>query len=322
MAAIDPIIDPPAGPPTELPGARPKPVRRAVDGILLLDKPAGYTSNQALSQAKRLLAAKKAGHTGSLDPLATGLLPLCFGEATKVSQYLLDADKRYHSVFRLGQSTNTFDAEGEVTAERPVNVTRAQVEQAILRFTGAIEQIPPMYSAVKKEGRPLYELARAGIEIERAPRRVTVFEFRVLSLQGDALEVEIHCSKGTYVRALAHDLGEVLGCGAHVAKLTRTGMGAFKIADAITLEALVRMPDAVARAAKLMPADRALDHLPVVELSRNAAYYFRQGQPVTGPRGKAFPAARIYEAGGCFLGIGELGVDGQVLPKRLMRPSA
>jgi tRNA pseudouridine55 synthase len=316
MAIVEPAQGTPPGTP---PPPRGKYARRAVDGILLLDKPAGYTSNQVLSQAKRLLAAKKAGHTGSLDPLATGLLPLCFGEATKVSQYLLDSDKRYHAVFRLGESTTTYDAEGEVTARRPVNVSRADVEAAVRRFTGEIGQIPPMYSAIKREGKPLYELARAGVEIERAPRRVTVFEFKVIALDGSDLEVEIHCSKGTYVRALAHDLGEMLGCGAHVVRLARTGMGAFQLSEAISLAALAALPDPVARAALLVPGDRALAHLPVVQISDTAVYYFLQGQPVTAPRGKAAAAVRVYQAGERFLGIGELTVDGQLLPKRLVR---
>lgn len=297
--------------------------RRAVDGILLLDKPAGYTSNQVLSQAKRLLAAKKAGHTGSLDPLATGLLPLCFGEATKVSQYLLDSDKRYHAVFRLGESTKTYDAEGEVTIRRAVTVSRADMDAAVRRFTGEIDQIPPMYSAVKRDGKPLYELARAGVEVERAPRRVTVFEFQVISLlNGTDLEVDIHCTKGTYVRALAHDLGELLGCGAHVIALVRTGMGAFQLSEAISLSTLAGLPDPVSRAALLIPGDRALAHLPVVQISDTAVYYFMQGQPVTAPRGKAAPAVRVYQAGQAgerFLGIAELTVDGQLMPKRLMR---
>jgi tRNA pseudouridine55 synthase len=294
-----------------------------VHGILLLDKPVGLTSNRALQTAKRLLQARKAGHTGSLDPLASGLLPLCFGEATKVSRFLLEADKQYRAVFRLGRSTTTGDAEGEVIATRPVSVTRTEIESAIRNFTGEIEQIPPMYSAVKIDGQPLYKLARAGLTAERAPRTVTVYEYRVLGLEGDRLTVEIRCSKGTYIRSLAHDLGELLGCGAHVAELCRTGMGGFTLADAVTLEEFERLPDPVARATRLIPADRALETLPAVTLSRHAAYYFCQGQPVTA---RPLPAAggwlRVYEEGGeqggRFLGLAEVDDDGRAAPRRLL----
>jgi len=296
-----------------------------VHGILLLDKPVGLTSNQALQQAKRLLMARKAGHTGSLDPLASGLLPLCFGEATKVSRFLLEADKRYHAVFRLGQSTATGDAEGEVTESRPVTVDRREIEQAIRRFTGTIEQIPPMYSAIKIGGQPLYKLARAGQTAERTPRTVTVYEYQLLSLEGDRLTVDIRCSKGTYIRALAHDLGELLGCGAHVAELRRTEMGGFTLDQTITLADFEALPDPQARAACLRPADEALQGLPAITISRHAAYYFRQGQPVMA---RPLPPAgwlRVYEeegeAGSCFLGLAEVDDDGRAAPRRLMHPA-
>ena len=206
-----------------------------VDGVLLLDKPVGLTSNAALQIAKRLLNACKAGHTGSLDPIATGLMLLTFGEATKLSQFLLDADKRYSAVFRLGQSTTTYDSEGEVVQTRPVTVNRRDVEQALKRFEGEIEQLPPMYSAIKQAGQALYKLARAGIEVERAPRRVVVREFRLLAFDGERLEVAIACSKGTYIRSLAQDLGEVLGCGAHVVQLRRLAVGTVAVEQAVTL---------------------------------------------------------------------------------------
>jgi tRNA pseudouridine55 synthase len=290
-----------------------------VHGILLLDKPVGLTSNRALQDAKRLLKARKAGHTGSLDPLASGLLPLCFGEATKVSRFLLDADKRYSAVFRLGIATNTGDAEGEPVETRPVNVSRREVEAAIRHFTGAIEQVPPMYSAIKQGGQPLYKLARAGIVTERAPRAVTVYEYTILGLDGDRLTVDIACSKGTYIRSLAHDLGEVLGCGAHVAELRRTAMGGFSIEEALTLAEFETLPDPRARAARLIPADQALRALPAVTLSQHAAYYFCQGQPVTA---RPLPAAggwvRIYEDGGRFLGVAEVDDDGRAAPRRLL----
>jgi len=292
---------------------------RDVDGILLLDKPRGMSSNHALQAARRLLSARKAGHTGSLDPLASGLLPLCFGEATKLSQFLLDADKGYWAVFRLGVSTDTYDADGAVTATRPVNVTAAEVERALGAFRGAIEQLPPMYSAVKIGGQPLYKLARAGETAERALRPVVVRRFELLDLRGDRLEVAIDCSKGTYVRTLAHDLGEVLGCGAHVAELRRVASGGFRIEQAVTLEALEALPDPAAREALLIPSDRAVAQLPPVELSANAAYYLCQGQAVTAGAGLAPGWVRLYEAGGRFLGLGQVLSDGRVTPKRLVR---
>ena len=290
-----------------------------VHGILLLDKPVGLTSNRALQEAKRLLMARKAGHTGSLDPLASGLLPLCFGEATKVSRFLLEADKTYRAEFRLGVSTATGDAEGEALETRAVNVSRREVEAAIKHFTGAIEQVPPMYSAIKQAGQPLYKLARAGIVTERAPRPVTVYEFNVLNLAGSSLTVDIRCSKGTYVRSLAHDLGELLGCGAHVAGLRRTGMGGFQVDECISLEELEGLAGPSERAARLIPADQALRALPQAHLSANAAYYFCQGQSVTA---RPLPAAggwvRVYQDGERFLGLGEVEEDGQLAPRRLL----
>lgn len=292
--------------------------RLDVHGILLLDKPVGLTSNQALQQAKRLLKARKAGHTGSLDPLASGLLPLCFGEATKVSRFLLEADKTYVAEFRLGTSTATGDSEGEVLETRPVTAGRRDIERAIERFTGTIEQIPPMYSAIKQGGEPLYKLARAGIVTEREPRTVTVYGYQVQGLEGDRLSVEIRCSKGTYVRSLAHDLGELLGCGAHVAKLRRTAMGGFTVEQTITLAAFEALPDPQARAACLVPADLALQAVPAVTISSHAAYYFCQGQPVAA---RPLPPAgwlRIYQEGGRFLGLAEVDDDGRAAPRRLL----
>jgi len=290
-----------------------------VHGILLLDKPVGLTSNRALQEAKHLLLARKAGHTGSLDPLASGLLPLCFGEATKVSRFLLEADKRYRAVFRLGASTATGDSEGEVLETRPVTVSRREIESAIQHFTGPIEQIPPMYSAIKQDGQPLYKLARAGIVTERAPRPVTVYEFTILDLVGQSLTVDISCSKGTYIRSLAHDLGELLGCGAHVAELRRTAMGGFTVDETISLEAFAALPGQKERAARLIPADQALRALPQVVLSSNAAFYFCQGQSVAA---RPLPAVggwvRAYQEGGRFLGLGAVDDDGQLAPRRLL----
>jgi tRNA pseudouridine55 synthase len=293
--------------------------KRDINGILLLDKPAGYTSNQALQAVKHLLLARKAGHTGSLDPLATGLLPLCFGEATKVSQFLLDADKRYWVAIRLGQTTSTYDAEGAVLLTRPVHLTRPAIDAALGRFQGEIQQIPPMYSAIKQAGQPLYKLARAGIEVERPPRRVVIHALHLVRWQDDLLELSVSCSKGTYIRSLAHDLGEILGCGGHVTALRRLATGGFLVEQAVTLEAFQNLPDG-GRLACLLPLDQALTHLPAVNLSLNAAYYLCQGQVVTAPHDLSMGIVRLYEAGGRFLGLGEVQLDGRVAPKRLLQP--
>lgn len=294
---------------------------RDVHGVLLLDKPAGCTSNQALQQAKRLFAANKAGHTGSLDPIATGLLPLCFGEATKISQFLLDADKRYRTRFRLGQSTTTGDSEGVVTVERPVTVGGDELERALARFRGDIEQVPPMHSAIKRQGQPLYKLARKGVELELEPRPVTVYSLSVVAFDsaGCVLELELECSRGFYVRSLARDLGEALGCGAHVAALRRLGVGGFDISGAVTLETLEReRGDDPARLDRfLVQADQGLDHLPAVQLSPDAAYYLCQGQPVRAANAPREGWVRLYGEQARFLGIGQVLDDGRVAPKRL-----
>lgn len=299
-------------------GAVPLGPRRAVDGLLLLDKPRGLTSNRALQTAKRLLRACKAGHTGSLDPIATGLLPLCFGEATKLSRFLLDADKRYSAVFRLGIATATHDSEGEVTGVRPVAASHAAVQRALAAFTGEMEQIPPMYSALKHGGRPLYELARAGIAVERAPRRVRVHELTLRRFEGDRLEVEIACSKGTYIRSLAHDIGEYLECGAHVSELRRLAVGALTVEDAVTLEMLARQatPDECAQA--LRPMDAMLAAIPGVRLTALAAHYLRRGQPVSVRHGEAPGWVRLYDDEQRFLGMGQVLDDGRVAPRRLL----
>jgi tRNA pseudouridine55 synthase len=299
----------------------PRPSRRRcepVDGVLLLDKPAGMTSNEALQRAKRLLNACKAGHTGSLDPIATGILPLTFGEATKVSQFLLNADKRYWTELRLGESTTTYDSEGEVTARRAVNVSRREVERAMERFQGKIEQLPPMYSAVKRGGRALYELAREGVEVEREPRQVTIHELRLLDFGGERLTLDMRCSKGTYVRTLAHDLGEALGCGAHVTSLRRLAVGGLDVESAVTLEAMETMASPAERRACLKPADHVLGFIPDVHLTRLAAHYLRQGQPVSVQHGHPPGWVRIYEEGERFLGMGEVMDDGRVAPRRLL----
>lgn len=225
--------------------------KRRIDGVLLLDKPAGASSNAALQRTKWLFNAAKAGHTGTLDPMATGLLLLCFGRATKFAGMLLDADKTYRAAVRLGVTTDTADAEGGVLETRPVEVSQARVREALVQFTGEIEQVPPMYSALKRDGKPLYEYARQGIELERPPRRVTIHELRLLSFGGDQFEIEVACSKGTYIRTLAADIGEALGCGAHLSALRRTRIGDFDVTDACSLDQLAQM-DESARDGRLL----------------------------------------------------------------------
>lgn len=291
---------------------------RPVNGVLLLDKPRGFTSNQALQRAKHLLQAAKAGHTGSLDPIATGLLPLCFGEATKLSQFWLDAGKRYRTVFRLGVATSTLDAEGEVTAVRPVRVGRAEIERALHEFCGEIEQIPPMYSALKRDGRPLYELARRGLEVDRTPRHVVIRALDLLAWDGERAELEIECSKGTYIRSLAHDLGERLGCGAHVAELRRLAVGELTVDQAVTLEALAALTDPAEREHRLIPGDRVLGAIPDVRLTPLATHYLLRGQPVSA-RHRLLPGwVRLYDPDDRFLGMGEVLDDGRVAPRRLL----
>lgn len=295
--------------------------RRDIDGIILLDKPRGWSSNQALGRVKYLLAARKAGHTGSLDPLATGLLPLCFGQATKVSGWLLDADKRYEAVAQLGVVTRTGDLEGEVLRENPVpSLSAARIEAVCARLRGEIQQVPPMYSALKHEGRRLYELARKGVEVERPPRTVTVHSLSATLLAPDRLQIQVWCSKGTYIRTLVEDLGQALGCGATVAELRRTGHGAFDAAEMVALQTL---EDAAAEAGPqalehwLLPADRALADRPEVRFDAASSRFLRQGQPVFVPGMREVGPLRLYDPQGRFLGVGELQDDGRVAPRRL-----
>jgi len=288
-----------------------------VDGILLLDKDVGLSSNRALQQVKRLFNARKAGHTGSLDPLASGLLPICFGEATKLSQYLLDSDKRYLTTFKLGETTTTGDVEGEVIARQVVDVSEQQLQQALTNFSGIIEQIPPMYSALKKDGQPLYMLARQGIEIERKSRTVEVLDLTVINFDGERVELDVHCSKGFYIRSLAFDLGEVLGCGAHVTELRRTAVGKFSIEAAVNFANLDEM-DNQQRLQQLLPLDSGIVNMPLVHLSEEASYYFCQGQEVRTADNAAAGLVRVYLEKGGFLGIGEAMPGRRVKPKRLL----
>lgn len=290
---------------------------RTIQGILLLDKPIGLTSNGALQEVKVIYKARKAGHTGSLDPIATGLLPICFGEATKISSFFLDADKRYKTVFRLGTSTDTGDAEGEIVLSAPVDVSDESVEEALATFRGRIQQVPPMYSAIKHRGQPLYKLARQGIEVERKPRAVNVYQASWQRLDTDSIEVELHCSSGFYVRTLAHELGERLGCGAHVASLRRIGVGPFKVDNAVSLEQLRREQCVEDLDHLLIPADEGLSELPDVMLSPDAAYYLCRGQPVRASSAPTSGWVRLYAEEAGFLGVGQVLADGRVAPKRL-----
>jgi len=295
---------------------------RNVNGILLLDKPPGLSSNQALQRVKRLFDAAKAGHTGSLDPLATGLLPLCLGYTTKFSAFLLDADKRYRVRIRLGETTETADAEGEIIATAPTDtITEEQVRAVVAGFVGTIEQLPPMYSAVKHEGQRLYKLAREGKEVERTPRQIQIHAIDVVDLPLPDLICDVHCSKGTYVRTLAEDIGQRLGCGAYVAELRRTGVGPYVEGET----AFVTM-DQVEAAAELghealdpmlLPLDSALGHCPAVKLSADAAFYLAQGQPVMVPKAPTEGLVRLYDSVGAFVGVGEILEDGKIQPKRL-----
>ncbi|HAD08976.1 MAG TPA: tRNA pseudouridine(55) synthase TruB [Porticoccaceae bacterium] len=302
---------------------------RPVDGILVLDKPAGMTSNEALQQVKYLFYAAKAGHTGSLDPLATGVLPVCLGEATKFTQFLLEADKVYQSTFSFGLSTETGDSDGETVARQDASgLTREALAVAMEPFRGEIEQVPSMYSALKHKGQPLYKLARQGIEVEREARKAHIYRFDLLDFRPGEMaeaEVEIHCSKGTYIRTLAEDLGKALGVGAHVSSLRRTAAGPFTLDDAVTLpqlEALREGKRGEDLDFLLQPLDSAVGDCQAVELPENIAWYFRRGQPVTAPSvyrsAEEGDIVRIFCDDGGFLGVGEVLDDGRVTPRRLV----
>jgi tRNA pseudouridine55 synthase len=289
--------------------------RRHVDGVLLLDKPAGITSNAALQNARRLLNAAKAGHTGTLDPMATGLLPLTFGEATKFSQMLLDADKAYEATVQLGVETDTGDAEGKLLRSAPVEVTAEAIDRSLRSLTGEIDQIPPMYSALKRDGKPLYEYARAGIELELAPRRVTIHKLDLIGVDRESLRIRVECSKGTYIRTLAIDLGRLLGCGAHLSALRRTRIGPFSVDGATSIAALesVTMEE---RDAILAPVDALVSHLPRVDLDTDQAHALLQGRVLV-LSAQIAGMVRVY-GDDRYLGLGEGSGDGKLSPKRLV----
>ncbi len=306
-------------------GARPNRIavpRRAVHGVLLLDKPLGLSSNDALQKAKRLFRAEKAGHTGTLDPLASGLLPLCFGAATKFSQISLDADKRYRAALKLGVTTTTADAEGEVLQRAGVNVTREQMQSACGQLCGEIDQVPPMYSALKRDGKPLYEYARAGIELEREPRRVTLYSIAIADVEDqgrdDIWTLDVHCSKGTYIRTLAEDLGKLLGCGAHLSGLRRTGSGSLTLQGAYTLAQLTAI-DEPRRDACLLDADALLADWPLVRLGEDDAGRFLSGVRRRLPLAD-MPRVRVYgPQPRAFLGSGHVAA-GELISTRLLSP--
>ncbi|WP_281558528.1 tRNA pseudouridine(55) synthase TruB [Thalassomonas sp. RHCl1] len=306
---------------------------RAINGILLLDKPYEMSSNHALQAAKRVYFANKAGHTGALDPLATGMLPICFGEATKFSQFLLDTDKVYQVTAKLGIRTTTSDADGEIVAEKPVDVTDSQLAPALDSFRGTSKQVPSMYSALKYQGQPLYKYAREGIEVPREARDITVFRLDLLRFEGDEVELEIHCSKGTYIRTIVDDLGELLGCGAHVAELRRVAVGSYPADKMVTLE---QVENLLAQAKEqdispselldplLLPMHTAVDGIPAVYIDEASASYLRHGNPVQVSGAPVDGLVQVHigdegqESESEFIGIGQINDDGLVAPKRIV----
>ena len=303
-------------------GRRQKNCGRPLNGILLLDKPLDYSSNEALQQIKRMYNAQKAGHTGSLDPRATGLLPICFGEATKISAFLLNSDKSYYTECQLGIKTETGDTEGEIIEKRDVpDFTYEQVNDVVQSFVGEIQQLPPMYSALKKDGVPLYKLAREGIEIERELRDITVFAMEDVKFEGDKLSFLVKCSKGTYIRTLAEDIGEKLGCGAHVTSLRRGDVGVFRLENAVSFDTITELRDEKAFSAMdefIMPMEQALSEWPGLELTNDAAFYLRQGQPVLVPKAPTDGWVRLFEKQGDFIGVGQIQDDGLVAPRKMV----
>lgn len=292
--------------------------RRPVHGVLLLDKPLGLSSNNALQKCKWLLRAEKAGHTGTLDPLATGVLPLCFGAATKFSQLQLDADKTYEAIARLGVKTSTGDAEGEVIETRPVSVTPAQLAEVALRFTGPIRQVPPMHSALKRDGKALYEYAREGVEVEREARDVTIRHLRIEALDATTLRLVVQCSKGTYIRTLGEDIGEALGCGAHLTALRRTATGHFSVAQCVTLTDLEAMTEAE-RLACLQPVEALLPDHPPVTLDADNAVRFLSGLRRRGGWPDNDHVAVYGTEPAALLGTAHIKA-GELIPGRLLSP--
>ncbi|WP_162047112.1 tRNA pseudouridine(55) synthase TruB [Vibrio taketomensis] len=301
---------------------------RPIDGVILLDKPTGISSNDALQKVKRIYFAEKAGHTGALDPLATGMLPICLGEATKFSQFLLDSDKRYRVIAKLGERTDTSDSDGEVVETRPVDVDLTKLEACIDKFRGESDQVPSMFSALKYQGKPLYEYARKGIEVPRESRKITVYEIVLHRFEGDEVEMEVHCSKGTYIRTIVDDLGEMLGCGAHVTMLRRTAVAKYPYERMVTLEQLNELLEQAHREERapkelldplLMPMDTAVEDLPEVNLIPELADMVQHGQPVQVFGAPTEGTVRLTMGDEkLFIGVGEMNNDGKIAPKRLV----
>jgi len=295
---------------------------RNVDGILLLNKPIGITSNTALQIIKKLFQAKKAGHTGSLDPLATGMLPICFGETTKFSQFLLDADKHYTVTAKLGISTTTDDAEGEILEQKPVkNVSYKIIEKVLEKFRGEILQVPSMYSALKHQGQPLYKLARQGIEIERKPRPITIHQLDLITYNDDIVELDVICTKGTYIRTLIADIGKELECGAHVIALCRESVASFQKNQMVSLPEIEQLLETYGLEAVdklLLPTELALSCYPGLQLTEAMAFYIKQGQSILVPQAPKSGFVKLSSKNGTFLGIGEILSNGKVGPKRLI----
>ncbi|MEQ9864537.1 tRNA pseudouridine(55) synthase TruB [Pectobacterium aroidearum] len=308
--------------------SRPRRRGRDVHGVLLLDKPQGVSSNDVLQKVKRIFNANRAGHTGALDPLATGMLPICLGEATKFSQYLLDSDKRYRVIARLGQRTDTSDADGNVIEERAIGFSATELEQALEGFRGTTQQVPSMYSALKYQGRKLYEYARQGLTVPREAREITVYELQFIRWEGDELELEIHCSKGTYIRTIIDDLGEKLGCGAHVIYLRRLQVATYPIERMVTLEQLATLVEqaqaqelspSLSLDLLLMPMESPVIDFPEVNLTPVVAGYLKLGQPVQAANTPLNGMVRITEGDAhTFIGMGEIDGDGRVAPRRLV----
>jgi tRNA pseudouridine55 synthase len=308
--------------------SRPRRRGRDIHGVLLLDKPEGASSNDVLQKVKRLYNANRAGHTGALDPLATGMLPVCLGEATKFSQYLLDSDKRYRVIAKLGQRTDTSDADGLVVEERPMTFSATELASALDSFRGDTMQVPSMYSALKYQGKKLYEYARQGIEVPREARPITVYELLFIRHEGDELELEIHCSKGTYIRTIIDDLGEKLGCGAHVTMLRRLAVSRYPVDRMVTLEHLQALvaqaeeqdiPAAQLLDPLLMPMDSPAEDFPVVNLPLTSSVYFKNGNPVRTADVQVHGLVRVMEGEeGKFIGMGEIDDEGRVAPRRLV----
>ncbi len=293
-----------------------KSLKREIDGVFLLNKPLGFSSNQALKKIQWLFNAKKAGHTGTLDPMASGLLPICIGEATKFSHRLLEANKTYIATIQLGVTTTTGDQEGEVVNQKDVVLKPNQLEETLQKFTGDITQIPPMFSALKFEGKPLYEYARQGIEIERKSRQVTIYDITLNKIEESIVILEVSCSKGTYIRTLAEDIGHALGCGAYLKGLERTQTGNFQLSDALTIEAIEAMSMA-SREETLLPVDALLEGLSSIKLTLTETEAIKKGQAIDF-NGKNDNELRLYGASGQFLGVGQPDLQGRLFPKRLI----